>query len=106
MSECVCESVCVYMNVCVYNEYMCVCECVYMNVCVCACVCVCGVSGRGRGQSLERAPERILVGPQRPLGIRGPDLLQHLLMFLGKKVRSRLWSQRRTDRDKRELFGG
>lgn len=32
--------------------------------------------------------------------------LPHLLMFLGKKVRSRLWSQRRTDRDRRDLLGG
>ena len=78
-----------------------------MHVSVCVCVCV--VGRRVRGQSVERAPEWIpacFAGPSAPLGVRGPDLLQHLLMFLGKKVRSRLWSQRRTDRDRRELFGG
>ena len=56
-----------------------------MHVSVCVCVCV--VGRRVRGQSLERAPEWIpacFAGPSAPLGVRGPDLLQHLLMFLGK----------------------
>lgn len=53
-------------------------------------------------------------GGGRGLGLLGPDArpggldrhLPHLLTFLGKKVRSRLWSQRRMDRGRRELFGG
>lgn len=102
----------VYVRVCVCI-WMYVCMCVYMKVCVyvsgSVCVCVCGEwagAGAVPGKSPCADPGPALLGPQRLLGIRGPDLLQHLLMFLGKKVRSRLWSQRRTDRDKRELFGG
>lgn len=36
----------------------------------------------------------------------GPGWLLHLVMFLGKKLRSSPWSQRRTERDRRELLGG
>lgn len=36
----------------------------------------------------------------------GPVWLQHLVTFLGKKLRSRPWSQRRTERLRRELLGG
>ena len=121
--ECVYEWVCVYECVCVYKcvyvcEGVCIwmyeCECVCMNVwvcvyeCMCVSVCVCWVGGDGGSpwkEPLNRSPG-CSAGPSAPARCPGAGPLQHLLMFLGKKVRSRPWSQRRTDRDRRELFGG
>lgn len=39
-------------------------------------------------------------------GALDPGWLQHLVTFLGKKLRSRPWSQSRTERGRRELLGG
>lgn len=39
-------------------------------------------------------------------GWLGPGWLLHLVTFLGKKLRSSPWSQRRTERDRREHLGG
>ena len=106
-----CVSVCMWMCMCIW---MYGCECVCMNVwvcvyeCMCVSVCVCWVGGDGGSpwkEPLNGSPG-CSAGPSAPARRPGAGPLQHLLMFLGKKVRSRPWSQRRTDRDRRELFGG
>lgn len=47
----------------------------------------------------------VVGGLEEAGGSTGPAS-PHLLVFLGKKVRSKLWSQRRIDRDRRDLLGG